>query len=77
MGDDMRRTMDTMIAKAGDVRPKEAREIKARRSEGYMATTSEQARVESTWLRLFGSPGCSHYPYMGFWDMVNDLIEGK
>ena len=51
-----------------DVR-KLLREIK---KDGYII---HLARIQSAWIDLFGTPGCSHYPYTTLKDQLEDLEE--
>jgi hypothetical protein len=53
---------------------REAKQIKERHKKGIMPTDHEQAIIPSAWLRLYGTGGCDCYPYIGFWDMLDDII---
>ena len=43
------------------------------RARGLVPTDHDIAMAQAYWLKLFGSGGCSHYPYLTWSDMVKDL----
>ncbi len=45
------------------------------REKGLVPLDHDIAMVQVHWLKIFGSPGISHYPYLNLNDMISDLKE--
>jgi len=44
------------------------------RKEGLVLDQHQIMMIKSDWLRLYGTGGCDHYPYINEQEMTNDLL---
>ena len=57
------------------MKPTFLKQILKDRQKGYVMSHHHAMLVQSQWLKLFGTGGCSHYPYTSEGDMVKDLLK--